>query len=113
MNAIRFCAVIVLVLFSGLGPVLEVDAGAASTAGKKGKETLKAFFDDVRYEAASADLSVSFPDGSVYVYHDVPVEVYQDLTRIVNRGEYFARHVRGQFAYERLPTAEVKGMAQR
>ncbi len=111
MNAIRFCAVLALVMLSGLGPVLEVDAGA--TRAKRGKEVAKAFFEDVRYEEASADLSVSFPDGRAYVYHDVPVEVYQDLTRIVNRGEYFARNIRGRFAYERLPPTEAQRLARR
>lgn len=111
MNAIRFCAVLALVILSGLGPVLEVDAVA--TAAKCDREVAKVIFEDVRYEAASADLSVGFPDGSVYVYHGVPVEIYQDLTRIVNRGEYFARNIRGRFAYERLPSAESKTMAKR
>lgn len=59
-------------------------------------------FDAVSYDAATQRLTLLFKSGGAYVYHDVPREVFRDFTRIVNKGEYFSKRVRGVYACERM-----------
>lgn len=59
-------------------------------------------FESVAYRAAAQELIIEFSNGASYVYFGVPREVYLDFTRIVNKGEYFARRIRSVYAYERL-----------
>ena len=59
-------------------------------------------FDAVKYEGKTRTMILRFDTGSVYAYRDVPRQVYDDFTRIVNHGEYFNRHIRKQYRFERL-----------
>lgn len=113
MNALRFCAVFALILISGIGPILEVDAGVSPKSPKRESEPFKPFFEEVRYESSSRELVVKFEDGSAYIFRDVPVEIYKDLTRIVNQGEYFENRIFGQYVCERLPVVEGTELARR
>lgn len=59
-------------------------------------------FEAARYDAAERTLTIVFASGSAYAYSGVPREVYLDFTRIVNKGEYFQRHIRSVYPVERI-----------
>ena len=96
MDMVRVLAVLFLVACSGWGPLLVAEtvegAPAASTR----------LFTDLQYDVEAQVLAVTFADGSAYRYQQVPLEIYQDLQRIVNQGEYFAKHVRPRYVAERV-----------
>ena len=56
----------------------------------------------VGYDAKTGNLEVEFPDGTVWVYHGVPREVYVSLLTAPSIGRYFNRYVVGAYDYERL-----------
>lgn len=60
-------------------------------------------FESVRYDGAERVLTIVFANGAAYAYHDVPREVFLDFTRIVNKGEYFAKRIRPHFSATRVP----------
>lgn len=59
-------------------------------------------FDAARYDAAQRTLTIVFASGAAYAYSGVPREVYLDFTRIVNKGEYFHRHIRNAYPCQRV-----------
>lgn len=59
-------------------------------------------FEAARYDGATRTLTIVFSSGSAYAYSDVPREVYLDFMRIVNKGEYFSRHIRSRYPCERI-----------
>lgn len=59
-------------------------------------------FDAARYDANSHTLTIVFNNGAAYAYSDVPREVYLDFIRIVNKGEYFSRRIRNNYACQRI-----------
>lgn len=59
-------------------------------------------FDGASYDGATRTLTLRFDSGSTYAFHDVPRQVYDDFLRIVNHGEYFNRHIRKRYRFERL-----------
>lgn len=59
-------------------------------------------FDGVRYDDRTRTLTLLFDSGACYAFHDVPRDVFLDLTRIVNPGEYFNSCIRGIYTYERV-----------
>lgn len=60
-------------------------------------------FESVRYDNAEHLLTIVFANGAAYAYRDVPREVFLDFTRIVNKGEYFAKRIRPQYSATRVP----------
>lgn len=60
-------------------------------------------FESVRYDGAEQIMTIVFANGAAYAYRDVPREVFLDFTRIVNKGEYFAKRIRPQFPATRVP----------
>lgn len=59
-------------------------------------------FESVAYRTGAQELIIEFSNGASYVYYGVPREIYLDFTRVVNKGEYFARRIRPVYAYERI-----------
>lgn len=55
----------------------------------------------VRYDAARRELEVTFTTGRVYVYGDVPAEVYAALLAAPSKGEYFNAAIRDAFPTRR------------
>lgn len=47
-------------------------------------------------------LTVTFKDGAVYNYADVPVGVYQEMVSAPSVGRFFKDNVKGAFEYERI-----------
>ena len=57
----------------------------------------------VGYDKATKRLQIVFTKGQVYVYHDVPEEVYTNLVEnTASVGQYFNQHVKFSFKYDRL-----------
>ena len=54
------------------------------------------------YQAKDKALDVTFVSGRCYRYLNVPQQVYQDMQSSFSKGEYFNRHVRDHFAFEKL-----------
>lgn len=94
-DAARFVAVFGLIAFSGWGPLLVTETVA-------GPAVQRSVFSELRYDAATGVLGLTFPDGARYEYHRVPLAVVKDLRRVVNPAEYFARAIRGQYPCQRI-----------
>jgi lysyl-tRNA synthetase class 2 len=47
-------------------------------------------------------LQLSFRNGTIYQYFDVPPDVFQSLLAAESKGQYFNRHIRDQFHHDRL-----------
>jgi len=93
-------------LMAGVLAVMLAGAGEAADADRgRGVELIHVgsrVFESARYDNAKQSLILVFNDGAAYLYYDVPRQVYLDFSRIVNKGEYFSRHIRGHYNYVRL-----------
>lgn len=73
---------------------------------RKGEGTMQyvesRIFEGVKYVGATRTLTLVFDSGAAYAFQEVPREVYLDFTRVVNKGEYFNRHIRRTYACRRL-----------
>jgi hypothetical protein len=49
------------------------------------------------YQPQSAWLDLEFPNGAIYRYQHVPIEVYQQLLQAESKGRYFNQHIRDRF----------------
>ncbi|MER6396928.1 MULTISPECIES: KTSC domain-containing protein [unclassified Kitasatospora] len=56
----------------------------------------------VGYDAARRVLELEFTGGSVYRYDAVPGRVHRELMAAESHGRYFARRIRGRYAYRRV-----------
>ena len=57
---------------------------------------------NLSYDAQTGTLFVTFVDGDLYAYAAVPETVNRAFERARSKGGYFARHVRGRYAYRRM-----------
>ncbi len=57
---------------------------------------------NAEYDEESSDLYITFTDGSVYRYMDVPRDVYEGLLYAGSAGSYHYQNIRNSFAYERV-----------
>jgi hypothetical protein len=78
----RLFAVFSLIALSGWG----APAGHRDHSGA----VVRSGFAELSYDVASGVLDLTFPDGSRYKYHQVPLDVVKDLRRVANPAEYFA-----------------------
>jgi lysyl-tRNA synthetase class 2 len=53
------------------------------------------------YDAEKKILKIEFPNGSVYLYHDVPDKIFQELKDAPSKGQYFNEKIRDQFGFDR------------
>jgi len=53
----------------------------------------------VGYESETNKLHVAFKSGAVYIYDDVPRDIFVGLTEAPSAGSYFHQNVRNKFAY--------------
>lgn len=58
----------------------------------------------VRYDSSAKTLTVTYPHGGEYVYHDVPTHVAAALGRAESTGAFLVAHVKGRYKH----TAVVK-----
>jgi hypothetical protein len=54
------------------------------------------------YDLETQTLFVTFIDGDLYAYRGVEAETYQAMRAAVSKGRFFARHIRGRYAYAKL-----------
>lgn len=60
---------------------------------------------EASYDPAGRRLELTFASGARYAYANVPGQVALELAGAESAGRLFARHIRGAFAFERLPAA--------
>lgn len=53
------------------------------------------------YDAEKKILKIEFPNGSIYLYHDVPENIFQELKDAPSKGQYFNARIREQFGFDR------------
>ncbi|MGQ0533896.1 MAG: KTSC domain-containing protein [Caulobacteraceae bacterium] len=53
---------------------------------------------DIEYDPERKQLRITFVTGRIYIYEDVPIDVFEDLMSTSSRGAYFNRNIRS--AYE-------------
>jgi hypothetical protein len=90
-----------------IGLALLVVSGPGAQAARRGGEgqyraVESRIFDAVKYEGSTRTLTLVFDSGAAYAYVDVPRAVYDDFVRIVNKGEYFNRHIKRAYLGRRL-----------
>jgi hypothetical protein len=54
------------------------------------------------YDAASRTLAITFVSGALYRYLDVPEEAAAGMRGAFAKGEYFNRHIRCRYRFERV-----------
>ena len=54
------------------------------------------------YDEATRTLFVTFIDGDLYAYFDVPGSLYEAFRRSGSKGRFFAYKVRGRFQYRKI-----------
>jgi len=54
------------------------------------------------YRSDREALEVTFVNGRRYRYLNVPRQVYEDMQSSFSKGEYFNRHVRNRYGFERV-----------
>ena len=47
------------------------------------------------------ELHIIFKDGSLYVYSNVPVQIYEELQGAPSKGSYLNREVKGAYDYDK------------
>jgi KTSC domain len=56
----------------------------------------------IRYNDDTQELDITFTNGKVYRYLDVPLEVYVALIDAGSKGEFFNENIKGEFACSEL-----------
>lgn len=59
----------------------------------------------VVYDTKLSALAVQFNSESIWVYLDVPIEVYDELINAHSAGNYFNKHIRNVYESEQYMTA--------
>jgi hypothetical protein len=54
------------------------------------------------YDDETATLFVTFIDGDVYAYFEVPAQVHADFRAARSKGGFFARRVRSKYRYQKV-----------
>lgn len=56
---------------------------------------------EASYDPDVENLDITFQSGDTYTYFNVPAQTYRSLTLAGSPGEFFYRHIRSRFAYEK------------
>lgn len=57
--------------------------------------------EQIGYDSDNMELHVVFKDSSLYVYTNVPVQIYEELLGSSSKGSYLNRAVKGVYDYEK------------
>ena len=57
--------------------------------------------EQVGYDADNMELHVVFKDSSLYVYRDVPVQIYEELLGAPSKGSFLNRAIKGVYEYDK------------
>jgi hypothetical protein len=63
------------------------------------EEVDSSLIDRVSYDADTETLTITFDNGHVYDYQDVPQKVYDGLMKAESKGRYFNQHIKGKYEY--------------
>ena len=55
-----------------------------------------------RYQPESQALDITLLSGRRYRYRDVPADTYEKMRAAYSKGEFFNRHIRDHFAFQKL-----------
>lgn len=58
--------------------------------------------DRVGYDDSTNDLYVQFKSSGLYVYRNVPKEVYDELLNAESKGKYHNKNIKWKYEYKRL-----------
>ncbi len=58
--------------------------------------------DKVGYDDFTNDLYVQFKSSGLYVYYNVPKEVYNELLSAESKGKYHNKNIKWKYEYKRL-----------
>ena len=56
----------------------------------------------VGYDTSARTLEVEFHHGAVYVYLDVPQDVFEELKAAESKGRFFNSNIRSVYTHEKL-----------
>ena len=56
---------------------------------------------DFRYAPERSELHVAFTTGRRYRYFEVPAEIVEAMQAAFSKGEFFNRHIKDRFRFER------------
>ena len=81
-----------LVLFAAVAVAADIEMKSVSSS----------FLDKVGYDAQAKVLAIQMKNSSdVYLYQDVPQELYDDLLAAESKGGFYVKNVKGKFRTER------------
>ncbi len=81
--------------------VQEFDDEVYVKVAPKPQEVESSMMDNVSYDDATQQLSVTFKNGSVYHYFDVEQPIAEGLKQADSKGKFFIRHVRPWYEFKR------------
>jgi len=58
--------------------------------------------ESVGYEDSSQTLEISFINGGIYQYYDVPYDIYQGLMNADSHGKFLHLYIKDNFSYRKL-----------
>lgn len=58
--------------------------------------------DSFYYDMDSLVLRVTFRSGAIYLYHDVPEDIYLEFKQAKSKGTYLNQFIKGNFEFERV-----------
>lgn len=59
------------------------------------------------YDPETKLLQLHFVSGFVYVYHDVPHEIYDAFIAFREKGVYFNRYIKDKYRFTKLPETKI------
>ena len=65
------------------------------------------------YDRRRRELDIVFQSRRRYTYRDVPEDTYEAMKAAFSKGEFFNRHIRDHFAFERNGEEPASGLCSR
>lgn len=56
----------------------------------------------VGYDAEKSELHIKFLSGTEYIYHAVPVAVFDGLMNAPSKGKFHAQHIKDKFEFTKI-----------
>ena len=56
----------------------------------------------VEYDTRTSNLTIGFVSGLVYVYFNVPEEIYHVFKNYREKGVYFNQHIRNKYRFKKM-----------
>ena len=57
------------------------------------------------YDGENETLRIVYVSGMVYDYKNVPLEVYQSMTKALSKGTFLNKHIKGNYEFEKIETS--------